>query len=187
MAIVAYTVNTAAKFMLGNTGGGLGVILLILCIAALIISEKRNDLNVSKTVLGAMLMWFLKDEVSYLFGYVIPDRDSGGAYSGNMGTVYLVMEFAVVVMYAFLFVNHLAMISGHKSRPDNLLYNQIIAVAIIVISVFQAFFTFSVVSYETVSVIEIASWQIALIAFLVIIVCIETKVDEYKGLRESSF
>jgi len=60
----------------------------------------------------------------------------------------------------------------------------VIAVVSCVLSLVQMYFTWQTIGTDVYNNMEIISWYIAQIAFLLTIVCLESIFDEFKSLRE---
>ena len=62
--------------------------------------------NVQKGLLGAILMWYLYDEVNYVVGNIIFNSETFIRYNNFWGRGYIYMSIATMVLFAALFVNH---------------------------------------------------------------------------------
>lgn len=188
IALIGYAANAVIKLIIGDAGSttsAIGIILLIVCLLILVVSFYKHDKNVTKCMLGAVLLWFIKDDITYLGTVILPSASNGGEYSSLAGLAYIILEFITIALYLSLFLSHIIIISDHKSNTELVTLNLIIVVLASVVSLIKMFITLSVVNYETKASIEIISWEIAFIAFLFIIVCIQAEVDTFKIIREN--
>ena len=90
-----------------------------------------------------------------------------------------------VILFGFLFVNHFIINSDHHSRPVNIFINQLLVIAIAVITIVSL--SFPVVWDNEFSVIlEAVSWHIGQVASIMMIASYESVFNAYKINRENS-
>ena len=104
--LVLYAVNLVAKLLCGLYSLFIIDLVFFMCVAALFIAYRRHSKNVQKGLLGAILMWYLYDEVNYVVANIIFDREVFAVYNNFWGRGYIYMSIATMLLFAALFVNH---------------------------------------------------------------------------------
>lgn len=69
--LILYGINLAAKLMCGLYSLFIVDLIFFLCIVFLYIAHQRQNKNVQRGLLGAVLMWYLYDEVNYVIANIV--------------------------------------------------------------------------------------------------------------------
>lgn len=150
-------------------------IVLVCCVICLYIAFNHHSKNVQKGMLGAILMWYLNDQISYVMNSLIP----------NGGSIFIIVfELFTLFLFAALFVNYFIIISDHHSKPRNVMINQIIAIAIAVSSIVQIVYNILFSESGVYILGEMITWNIALIGLMFMIVSYQTRFEIFKIRRE---
>ena len=143
------------------------------------------DKNVQKGLLGAVLMWNLYDEFNFVIGNMVFTSDLFAQNTKSCEPEYIMLCTVNVILFGFLFVNHFIINSDHHSRPVNIFINQLLVIAIAVITIVSL--SFPVVWDNEFSVIlEAVSWHIGQVASIMMIASYESVFNAYKINRENS-
>lgn len=161
--------------------------MFLLCLVFLYRSFKRHNKNVQKGLIGAVLMWYLYDEVNYVLSGIVFNDAVFTEYSNAAGMAYIVLSIATMVLFAALFVNHFIINSDHHSRPMNVFINQLLIIAIAVISILSIPMQVSVLMGQGLcSVGEAITWHTGLAALVILIASYEARLDGYRIAREEA-
>lgn len=182
--LILYGINLAAKLMCGLYSLFIVDLVFFLCIVFLYIAHQRQNKNVQRGLLGAVLMWYLYDEVNYVIANIVFNKDAFTQYDTPAGRWYIALSIATMVLFSMLFVNHFIINGDHHSRPVNVFVNQILILAIAVISVISMFCQVKVLEGSFAGALEAVSWHLGLAAFVLMIAAYEAWFDAYKIKRE---
>lgn len=182
--VALYTLNLVGKYLCGLYSLLLLDTVFVLCILFLYAAYRRHNKNVQKGLLGAILMWYLYDEVNYAVDNILFNREAFTRYDNFYGHGYLMMSLVTVVLFAALFVNHFIINSDHHSRPVNVFLNQLLVLVIATLSLLSAVFQCVVVTGDFPSVFEAITWHVGLAAFVLMLAAYESRFDAYKLRRE---
>ena len=183
--LIFYAVNLVAKLLCGLYSLFIVDLVFFLCVAALFVAYKSHNKNVQKGLLGAVLMWYLYDEVNYVVGSIIFDSEVFTVYNNFWGRGYIYMSVATVVLFAALFVNHFIINGDHHSRSVNIFINQLLVVAIAALSIVSMVFQCFVLSGDFASILEALSWHTGLASLVLMIAAYESRFNAYKIKRET--
>lgn len=181
-----YTVNLFAKFYCGLYSLLIVDLIFVACVAAFYAAYCKRNKNVQKGLLGAIMMWYLYDEVNYVVANIIFDSEIFTVYNSFWGRGYIYMSIATMVLYAALFVNHFIINSDHHSRSVNVFLNQLLVITIAVISIVSMVFQCFVFSGDLASIVEAVSWHIGLSALVLMIAGYESYFNAYRLRREAN-
>ena len=184
--LALYAVNLIAKLLCGLYSLFIIDFVFFLCVEFLFIAYRRHNKNVQKGLLGAILMWYLYDEVNYVVGNIIFDSEVFTVYNNFWGRGYIFMSIVTMVLFAALFVNHFIINGDHHSRSVNVFINQLLVIATAVISIVSMVFQCFVLSGNFAAVLEALSWHVGLAAFVFMIAAYESRFNAYKLKREST-
>ena len=181
-----YAVNLIAKLLCGLYSLFIIDVVFFLCVAGLFIAYRTHNKNVQKGLLGAILMWYLYDEINYVVANIIFDREIFARYDNFWGRGYINMSIATMVLFAALFVNHFIINGDHHSRPVNVFLNQLLVLVIAVISIVSMCFQCFIFNGNFAEILEALSWHTGLAALVLMIAAYESRFDAYKLKRESN-
>lgn len=184
LSLVFFGANAIFKALAGMYTLAIGTVILFLCILFLFISFRKHNKNVQKGLFGAVLMYYLYDEITLLFGNIIFSEAGRVQYSTKEGTLYIVCNIITLVLYIALFINHFLINSDHHSKSVSVLFNLIIAIIFIAVSVLGIVFQLTVFKEAIYFALESISWHLGIILFVIMIVCYESLIDKYKVRRE---
>lgn len=184
--LIFYAVNLVAKLLCGLYSLFIVDFIFFLCVAALFIAYKNHNKNVQKGLLGAILMWYLYDEVNYVVANIIFDSEVFTRYNNFWGRGYIYMSIATMVLFAALFVNHFIINGDHHSRSVNVFFNQLLVIVIAVVSIVSMCFQCFVFDGNFASILEALSWHTGLAALVLMIAAYESRFNAYKLKREST-
>ena len=95
------------------------------------------------------------------------------------------MSVVTMVLFAALFVNHFIINGDHHSRSANVFINQLLVIALAVISIVSMIFQCFVFSGDFAGILEATSWHIGLAALVLMIAAYESRFNAYKLKREA--
>ena len=182
--LLLYAVNLVAKVLCGLYSLFIIDLVFFLCVAALFFAYRAHNKNVQKGLLGAILMWYLYDEINYIVGSIILNSETFVVYNNFWGRGYIYMSIATMVLFAALFVNHFIINGDHHSRPVNIFVNQLLVIILAVISIVSMIFQCFVFNGDFASILEAISWHVGLAALVLMIAAYESRFDAYKLKRE---
>ena len=181
-----YAVNLVAKLLCGLYSLFVVDSIFFLCVAALFIAYHRHNKNVQKGLLGAILMWYLYDEVNYIVANILFDSEIFTVYDNFWGRGYIYMSIATMVLFAALFVNHFIINGDHHSRSVNVFLNQLLVLVIAVLSIVSMIFQCFLFSGAFADSLEAISWHTGLAALVLMIAAYESRFNAYKLKREAA-
>ena len=181
-----YAVNLVAKLLCGLYSLFIVDAVFFLCVIALYAAYRRHSKNVQKGLLGAVLMWYLYDEVNYVVGNIIFDSTAFTRYDNFWGRGYIILSIATMVLFAALFVNHFIINGDHHSRSVNIFINQLLVIAIAVISVVSMICQCFIFTGDAAGIMEAVSWHLGLAALVMMIAAYESRFNAYKLQREAA-
>ena len=186
VTLILYAVNLVAKLLCGLYSLFVVDLIFFLCVAALYAAYRKHNKNVQKGLLGAVLMWYLYDEVNYIVANIIFDSEIFTVYDNFFGRGYIILSIVTMVLFAALFVNHFIINGDHHSRSVNVFINQLLVIAIAVISIVSMIFQCFIFSGDFANTLEAISWHIGLAALVLMIAAYESRFNAYKLKREST-
>lgn len=184
--LVLYAVNLVAKLLCGLYSLFIIDLVFFLCVVFLFIAYRGHNKNVQKGLLGAILMWYLYDEVNYVIANIIFDSEVFTRYNNFWGRGYIYMSIATMVLFAALFVNHFIINGDHHSRSFNVFFNQLLVIVIAVISIVSMCFQCVVFEGDFAGILEAISWHTGLAALVLMIAAYESRFNAYKLKREAA-
>ena len=184
--LILYAVNLVGKILCGLYSLFVLDSIFVLCVATLFISYRNHNKNVQKGMLGAVLMWYLYDEINYAVGSILLDSDAFAVYDNFWGCGYLVMSIITVVLFSALFVNHFIINSDHHSRSFNVFLNQLLVIIIAILSLVSMAFQCVIFQGDFANTLEVVSWHTGLTALVLMIAAYESRFNAYKIKRESA-
>lgn len=140
-----------------------------LLLISLFISYKNGEINCQKSLMGALLFFLFADNLD-MFATSID-------YNG-MNNIITIRTGISVVLAFIIFYNYLVAQSDHIGIKRNVIISQV--------TIFAMFVFFIVSFIQTLKAGVLASdifFYVAQISTYIMIVCIETKVQIYKGIR----
>lgn len=140
-----------------------------LVLISLFVSYKNGETNCQKSLMGALLFYLFADNL---------DMFSTSIDYNGLNNVITIRTGISVVLALIIFYNYLVAQSDHIGIKRNVIISQ---------ATIFAMFVFFIVSFvQTLNAGALASdlfFYIAQISTYIMIVCIETKVQIYKGIR----
>lgn len=145
----------------------------------------KHDKNVMKGMMGALLMELILNELCYIFGFLRVKIVEEFEMSTVLGVIFVAIEAVFFTLQVILFINHFVINSDHHSSPEKVSFNQKILFCLMASLVVQEAFSIATLSSYTVyTVLQQILWFILEISTYGFIICVESKIDEYKALRE---
>lgn len=184
--LALYAVNLVAKLLCGLYSLFIIDCVFWLCVAVLFMAYSNHNKNVQKGLLGAILMWYLYDEVNYVVANIILNSETFVIYNNFWGRGYIYMSIATMVLFAALFVNHFIINGDHHSRSFNVFLNQLLVLVIALISLVSMCFQCFLFDGEFASSLEAISWHTGLAALVLMIAAYESRFNAYKLKREGA-
>lgn len=184
--LLLYAVNLVAKLLCGLYSLFIIDLVFFACVVTLFIAYRGHNKNVQKGMLGAILMWYLYDEVNYVVANIILDREVFRVYNNFWGRGYIYMSIATMFLFAALFVNHFLINGDHHSRSVNVFINQLLVIIIAVISIVSMCFQCVIFEGDAAGILEASSWHTGLAALVLMIAAYESRFNAYKLKRESA-
>jgi len=146
-------------------------IINVLTVFGITVSYKAHEKNIMKTLFGALMM----GGIIYFFSWV-------NIYIGKPEYTFALISNAIItLLYIVLFINHLVLGYGHKANPSRTSLNRVAGILIVLCVVIECVPFYTSVEYTVASLLAIISEA----AIIIEILCIETKVDAYKIIREN--
>lgn len=184
--LIFYAVNLVAKLLCGLYSLFIIDCVFFLCVVFLFAAYRGHNKNVQKGLLGAILMWYLYDEINYVVDNILFDSEVFTRYNNFWGRGYIYMSVATMVLFAALFVNHFIINGDHHSSSVNVFFNQLLVLAIAVISIVSMCFQCFIFTGDFASILEALSWHTGLAALVLMIAAYESRFNAYKLKRESA-
>ena len=184
--LVLYGVNLVAKLLCSLYSLFIIDLVFFLCVVFLFAAYRKHNKNVQKGLLGAILMWYLYDEINYIVGNIIFDSEAFNRYNNFSGKGYIYLSIVTMVLFAALFVNHFIINGDHHSRSVNVFINQLLVVVIALISIVSMCFQCFLFDGDFPSILEALSWHTGLAALVLMIAAYESRFNAYKLKRESA-
>ena len=181
---VLLAVNIAAKAVLGLYTLCLSDLCFLLCVVFLYRAFRRHNKNVQKGLLGAVLMWYFCDEMSYVLSNIVFDPEAFSRYDNFAGKGYLLLSIITLVLYIPLFINHFSLSGDHKSKPAGVKAELWLGIVLSLVSLVSIVFQCPVVYPSAGGIVESVTWHTALVAFLTVVGSYEAHMEQWKEQRE---
>lgn len=146
------------------------VILYIALCADLLVVYKKGETTAQKTLLGSLLTILLYENLKILISNI-----EGGAPISD-----IIMAWIATVCYVLVFVNHIFMQHDHKGVRIYSVVNQITLPVLFMVYIFNAI-TFTVNPFGIFDIL----WNVSMISILLMIICMETRIQKYKRYRRA--
>lgn len=186
-ALVAGIVCGVSFYLISGSPDVQQPIYIIQGILALFIyrAYAAHDKNVMKGLLGALLMELILNELCYIFGFLRIKIVEEFEMSTALGVIFVAIEVVFFTLQVILFINHFVINSDHHSSPVKVRFNQKVLFCLMSTIIVQEMFSIATLSsYTAYTVLQQILWFILEISTYGFIICIESKIDEYKALRE---
>ena len=144
-------------------------LILLALIDQLLNSYKNNEPNVQKALLSSIFTFFIVGYAEIFF-----DQNSGTTYS----LVTMIVSAISFILLVFSFICHLFQQSDHLGKSISVVTNQLIGLAVIVTIAYDIYL---IVNHDY--YIDTFLWSLTFISTLTLMICIETRVGEYKKIR----
>lgn len=156
----------------------LAEIALPLLIVSLLFAFKKGETNIQKTLIGSLLFFFVSMNfpygIYYLEDYFLGGYDASFLYYGIIYTIIGVMEVGILV-------SHCLLQSDHIGSNKLVIINRIMCVIVIAVYTFDIFHSFMFEDMYLNN--EYMLDSISEILLIVMVICIETKIQMYKKIR----
>ncbi len=149
----------------------LPMLISALCVLFIYSSYKKHSKNVTKGLMGAMLMGQLLFAISSLSAMSVP------------GTTVVVPVY--VVLSAALFINHFIINSDHHSSPGMIRMNQVI-VCLLTLDAVVWDVLWLIPCHSALSIVCDVACFFGLIGISASVVCVESRLDAYRIEREAN-
>jgi len=159
-------------------------VVFVFCIIFLYRAFIHHNKNVQKGLLGAVLMWYLFDNINYYLNGILLNKDTFPAYNNVPGLIYVIFNLIIALLFLCLFINHFIINSDHHSRPINIFINQLLVIVISILSISTIPASCILLSGRTWILIEEITWATGLPALVFLVASYETRLDAYKTNRE---
>lgn len=180
-----FFINMLDKFFAGLYSYIPADLAFILCVVFLYAAYRKHNKNAQKGLLGAILMWYLYDEISYVVQGIVMNDDVFNEYANPAGITYLILSLVTFILYVILFVNYFIISGDHRSRPAGVFMNQIIVVLIALISLASIAAQVPVLN-GIFNKLEAVTWHIGLGFLVLMLASYETHFDMFKMNRENA-
>lgn len=177
--------NIISKIYLGLYSLVISDCIFLICTIFLYIAFMNHNKNVQKGLLGAVLMWYLIDELNYVVSSIIFNPDVFEQYSSGFGMGYVVLSVITLVLFVIFFIMHFVITSDHRSKAGTVAFELVIGILLAVISLASIIFQLPEVSDSPFGIIECVTWHILLAALLCMVASFEAHFEQWKELRES--
>lgn len=176
---VAFILNLIDKLFAGMYSFVPADAAFILCVIFLYRAHKKRKTDLQKGLLGAIMMWYLYDEINFVVQGIIMNESVYSAYDNPSGRTYLVLSLITFILYAALFVNYFIISGDRRSRPSGVFINQVLVVLIAVISLVTAPFQLPALT-GIFTKLESVTWHIGLSFMVLMLASYETRLEVYK-------
>lgn len=148
-------------------------------IVLLIVAYKKGEINIQKALMGALLFYCAQN--TFIGGvYIVEDY-----LLEYYGDLHFTVFFAILgVLEYVVFFSHIFMQSDHVGNSVLIKINQISCVAVFAIYVLEAIYdtySFGIRFYSTELLFDISQ-----AFYIIMIVCLETKIQAYKRVRAAA-
>ena len=148
-------------------------------------SYREHEKNVMKGLLGALLCELLLSEFCYIFGAFSERLASMFSAGFGEGFMFIIIESIIIGMQILMFINHFAINSDHHSSPGKIKLNQYLLLGVMLVLLLQKIvFALVIGISDTARVIWQASWFVFEICTYALIICIESRLDFFRIIRE---
>lgn len=147
------------------------------CVVILYISYKKHDKNVMKGIMGAVFMLMLLRNADTSFSYI-----QNIEKPSMPSLVVLVITFLLILI---LMINHFIINSDRHSRPWNVKFNQIVFLVLLAVQVVLRMYMIIISNTLFLRLSYFVS-IFTMVSSICLLICIETKLEGYKALREAN-
>jgi len=186
ITVILFGINILTKLFVPLFALFIIDVVFLLCVIFLFIAFKHHNKNVQKGLLGAVLMWYLYDNINYYLNGILLDNETFIAYDNAAGITYVVLNLIIAVLFTGLFANHFIINSDRHSRPVNVFINQLLVISISVISLASIPSSFILLANRFWGLLEEVTWAAGLPALVILIASYESRLDAYKLDREDA-
>lgn len=155
------------NFVVGELKLGIYAIIFAAMSVLLLFAYRKGDTNIQKMLLGGLLTFFLIDSIEVLFSSISQSLIAASIYSG------IIVGFMLTI-----FVSHMFQQSDHFGDSYSDFIGQCCGFAIIAFIAWDIYLV-ATSSYGYDSLL----WSLGFVPTLIMIICIETRVNEYKKIR----
>ena len=147
---------------------------------------KRHDKNVMKGLLGSLLTILIVNELISVYAYFLGQYAVADKLDPFVGYLYLLVKSLLVAVQGLIFLTHFIINADHHSSPALVKFNQVLLVSAMILIICQELFGFFALGiYSWGYFIAQLCWFILEISSYGVVVCIESKLDAFRILREA--
>lgn len=146
-------------------------------------SYNRHEKNVMKGLIGALLAIVIISQFTFAFDYNLVENLKVLSQT-TIGYIELALSIVNLILFVMLFINHFVINSEHHSNPRKIKFNQVVIYLIAAVSLAEIVLSIFVYPNDAVIVVEYICRALLAISLLVMIVCIESKLDAYRIIKE---
>lgn len=182
---VLLSVNIVSKFFIGLYALCISDLVFMACILVLFVAFKKHNKNVQKGLLGAVLMWYFLDELSYVLNSIVFSKEVLPQYQNFAGFGYITLSIVTTILFAAFFIIHFMLCGDHKSNKAAVHTELVLGICMSVIALVSIGFQWVVLYPDFFSNVENVTWHIALCAYLTMVGSYEAHFENWKELRDS--
>ena len=177
IAAVASVAQAAMNYEIRSYFSAFTFILNTACVIVLYLSYKKHDKNVMKGMMGAILMLMLLRSADNFSRTALEIAEPGLLR-------IIAMAIPVIIMLAIM-INHFIINADRHSKPWNVKVNQILFVILLVVQVLYRMYNVVVSDSMFLRMSYLVS-IFTMSSTICLLICIETKMEGYKALREAN-
>jgi len=147
---------------------GLDSLAYIGLISGLLIAYRGGETNIQKALIGALLMLLCRSTAELMWESLESGDKTG-----------IILDAAAAVLSVVIFVAHLTLQSDHVGVKSSIILNQGCAVIIVLLFVCAIRQAYLAAGSSEPNVVFIPGWAMTYLS----LVCMETRIQEYKRLR----
>jgi len=180
--LLMFTASTAYGFVTNA--------LIFICLISLVGVYRKHATNAVNILTGAILMMFIAESLQFLIDSIVYFQQG---IQLDFMTVLSIFNIVAIVLYIILFFNHVSINSLSHSAEKQVKANQIIFILILIFQLVYSVVSLITVIGDIMMASETTLYLVAVFATVLArlfgfssIVCIETKLNMYKLLREKN-
>jgi len=169
-ALFTWIIWTCCSFALAGNNYELATdgVFYIILITGLMAAYNKGETNVQKAILGALLMLLCKSNVEIMWASI------------NTGdTLLLIIDICILAFSLIIFVSHIILQSDHAGKKGALILNQCCGLILIFIMIYGIYQIACMEDLPLFDISFIIPWALTYL----VLICIETRIQEYKSVR----
>lgn len=148
-----------------------------ICVLVLFISYKKHDKNIMKGIMGAIFMLMLLRSADTFCSYLQSIAEPT--------LLRVIFGGLVTLLILILMVNHFLINGDRHSRPWNVKFNQIIFIVLMITELVVRLY-YIIISDSVFLRVSYLVSIFTVISTICLLICVETKLEGYKALREAN-